>query len=162
MWSKIHSPPLAPPTLPPTYPPWAPPHTSSPRWTLKSLMSKRCVKSPIVVKSFLCIFTLLRGQEPHKRRMEMRMKRVRHERHILLGFEKGGRRQWLLYLLLLFSFFLIRNLRKKKKFLAPFEVVFLHSCCCLSSVIVFLSSWPGWDHKPVNVQRGLLTHTHTH
>lgn len=65
---------------------------------------KMCEKSHCG-KSFLCIFTLLRGDEQHKRRMEMRMKRVRHERHILLGFVKRGRKQRLLLFFLFFFFF---------------------------------------------------------
>lgn len=44
------------------------------QWAFKSLMSKRCVKKSHCGKSFLCIFTLVRGEDEHKRRMEMRMK----------------------------------------------------------------------------------------
>lgn len=124
---------------------------------------KMCEKSHCG-KSFLCIFTLLRGDEQHKRRMEMRMKRVRHERRILLGFVKRGRRQ---RLLLLFYFFLpvlfSSFLDPAKSFLAPFAVVFLHSCSRLSPLIMFLSSCSGCDHKPIKPLRDLsLLRTHTH
>lgn len=47
-------------------------------------------------KRFLPVFTPVRRENWNKRRMEVRIKRRRHERHILREFIKGGRRQWLL------------------------------------------------------------------
>lgn len=73
-------------------------------------------------KCSLPVFTPVRGEKWNKRRMEVRMKRTRHERHILREFMKGGRRQ---RLLLFFSPFW----NCPKSTLALFVVVFLHSCC---------------------------------
>lgn len=53
----------------------------------KSLMSESSVK-PHCDKRFLCILTLVRGEDQHKRRMEMWRKRPRHERHIRQKFMK--------------------------------------------------------------------------
>ena len=86
---------------------------------------KMCEKSHCG-KSFLCIFTLVRREEGDKRRMEMRMKRARHERHILQEFVKRGRRLWLLLFLspVFFSPFL--DLTKSSSDI--FVILFLHSC----------------------------------
>lgn len=72
-------------------------------------------------KRSLPVFTPVRRENRNKRRMEVRMKRVRHERHILREFMKGGRRQWLL--LFFYPFW-----NCPSEHLAPFVVVFLHSC----------------------------------
>lgn len=61
-----------------------------------ALMSERCVNGFHCGKSSLSVFTPVRRENRNKRRMEVRMKRVRHERHILREFRNGGRRQWLL------------------------------------------------------------------
>lgn len=76
-------------------------------------------------KHSLPVFTPVRRESWNKRRMEVRMKRVRHERHILREFMKGGRRQWLLLLLLFFWPFW----NCPQSTLALFMVMFLHSCC---------------------------------
>lgn len=72
-------------------------------------------------KGSLPVFTPVRRENWNKRRMEVGMKRVRHERHILREFMKGGRRQWLLF------FYPFWNCPQST--LALFVVVFLHSCC---------------------------------
>lgn len=73
-------------------------------------------------KCSLPVFTPVRRENWNKRRMEVRMKRVRHERHILREFMKGGRRQWLL-LLFFYSFW-----NCPQSTLTLFVVVFLYSC----------------------------------
>lgn len=108
---------------------------------------KMCEKSHCG-KSFLCIFTPVRREDRDKRRMEMRMKWARHERHILQEFVKRGRRQWLL----LFFFppmFFLSFFGPCKGSLALFVIVFLHSC------------W-GCDHWLWAMRDLSLMRAHTH
>lgn len=140
--------------------PWFPEVYTGFQWTFKSLMSKRCVKSPVVEKSFLCMFTLVRAEDGHKRRMEVRMKRATHERHILQKSIKRGRRQRLL--LFFHPFFFSPILDRVKSYLAPFVVVFLHSCCSLfyhfSNQLLKLWSQA---QDPEGFIFGKHTHTHS-
>lgn len=73
-------------------------------------------------KRSLPVFTPVRKENWNKRRMKVRIKRVRHERHILREFMKGGRRQWLLL-------FFCPFWNCPQSTLALFVIVFLHSCC---------------------------------
>lgn len=90
-------------------------------------------------KSFLCIFTLVRGENSHKRRMEMRMKR--HERHILQRFMKK---------------------RKKAAIVIIFPNVFFSFWDFVNSSLVCLRLCSSTAVSSPSVQLFRRTHAHLH